>query len=40
MVWPQHADLVANAERLRDELRPGGFTGVVALTGRVNGNSG
>ena len=33
MCWPQHADHAANAEQLRDQLRAGGFTGVVVLTG-------
>jgi acyl transferase domain-containing protein/acyl carrier protein len=31
MCWPQHADHVADAERLRDQLDSGGFTGVVVL---------
>ena len=38
MCWPQHADHVANAERLRGQLGAGGFTGVVVLTGPRNGN--
>ncbi len=38
MCWPQHADQVANAERLRGQLGAGGFTGVVVLTGPRNGN--
>ena len=33
MCWPQHADHVASAERLRGQLGVGGFTGVVVLTG-------
>ncbi len=33
MCWPQHADHVASAERLRGQLAAGGFTGVVVLTG-------
>ena len=36
MSWPQHADHVSNAERLRDQLGAGGFTGVVVLTGPRN----
>ncbi|MGO9552686.1 sulfolipid-1 biosynthesis phthioceranic/hydroxyphthioceranic acid synthase, partial [Mycobacterium sp.] len=38
MCWPQHADQVANAERLRGQLGSGGFTGVVVLNGPRNGN--
>jgi polyketide synthase 5 len=38
MCWPQHADQLANSERLRGELGAGGFTGVVVLTGPRNGN--
>ncbi len=38
MCWPQHADQAANAERLRDLLGSGGFTGVVVLTGPRNSN--
>ena len=33
MCWPQDADHVASAERLRDQLEAGAFTGVVVLTG-------
>jgi acyl transferase domain-containing protein/acyl carrier protein len=38
MCWPQHADHVANAQRLRDQLVAGGVTGVVVLTEPKNGD--
>ncbi|HEY0688292.1 MAG TPA: polyketide synthase dehydratase domain-containing protein, partial [Kribbella sp.] len=39
MCWPQQADFTANAEELRNHLRPGGFSGVVILTGPKNGDA-
>ena len=36
--WPQTADHVAQAARLRDQLEAGGFTGVVVLTAPQNGH--
>ncbi|HUH71712.1 MAG TPA: sulfolipid-1 biosynthesis phthioceranic/hydroxyphthioceranic acid synthase [Mycobacterium sp.] len=36
--WPQQADHPAIAERLRDQIARGGYTGVVVLTGPKNGN--
>ena len=39
MCWPQHADHTSNAEQLRNQLRAGGFTGVVILTGPKNGDA-
>ncbi|HSS23330.1 MAG TPA: SDR family NAD(P)-dependent oxidoreductase, partial [Mycobacterium sp.] len=39
MCWPHNADFAANADQLRDHLRPGGFSGVVILTGPKNGDA-
>lgn len=38
MCWPQNADFEMNAEQLTNQLRDGGFTGVVILTGPQNGD--
>jgi polyketide synthase 5 len=38
MCWPQHADHLANAERLSAHLDGGRFNGVVVLTAPRNGN--
>ena len=37
--WPQHADHLAAAEQMRDQLGGGEFSGVVVLTGSKNGTS-
>jgi polyketide synthase 5 len=37
--WPQQADHASNAQELRSQLRGGGFTGVVVLTGPGNGEA-
>ena len=37
-VWPQPADPSSNGHGLESQLRPGGFGGVVVLTGPTNGN--
>jgi len=37
MSWPHQADHAAQAQRLRDQLEAGGFTGVVVLTAPQNG---
>ncbi|HVQ48627.1 MAG TPA: sulfolipid-1 biosynthesis phthioceranic/hydroxyphthioceranic acid synthase, partial [Mycobacterium sp.] len=39
MCWPPHADHASNAEQLRNQLRAGGFAGVVILTGSENGDA-
>lgn len=39
MCWPLHADHRSNAEQLTSQLRVGGVTGVVILTGPKNGNA-
>jgi polyketide synthase 5 len=38
MCWPAQADHAANKEQLENQLRAGGFTGVVILTGPQNGD--
>jgi polyketide synthase 5 len=38
MSWPQNADHLVNAERLKGYLGTGGFTGVVVLAAPRNGN--
>ncbi|MCV7242331.1 type I polyketide synthase [Mycobacterium mantenii] len=38
MCWPLQAVHTSNTEQLRDQLRDGGFAGVVILTGPKNGN--
>ncbi|BBZ72402.1 polyketide synthase [Mycobacterium paraseoulense] len=40
MCWPPHADHTLNRERLRDQLRAGGFGGLVIATGPGEGGSG
>ena len=37
--WPQQADDTSNAEQLGNQLRAGGFAGVVILTGPKNGDA-
>ena len=37
--WPPHADDTSNAEQLGNQLRAGGFAGVVILTGPKNGDA-
>ena len=39
MCWPQHADHLAIAGQLRNQLAGGGFSGVVVLTGPKDGTS-
>ena len=39
MRWPPDADDTSNAEQLGNQLRAGGFTGVVILTGPKDGNA-
>jgi polyketide synthase 5 len=39
MCWPQHADHASNREQLGNQLRAGGFTGAVILTGPKNGDA-
>jgi polyketide synthase 5 len=39
MCWPQHADNPSATEQLRNQLRAGGFTGVVILAGARNGEA-
>jgi polyketide synthase 5 len=39
MCWPLHADHAANTQQLGNQLRAGGFTGVVILTGPKNGDA-
>ncbi|HEU4363205.1 MAG TPA: sulfolipid-1 biosynthesis phthioceranic/hydroxyphthioceranic acid synthase, partial [Mycobacterium sp.] len=38
MCWPLHADHAANAEQFANQLRTGGFRGVVILTAPKNGD--
>ena len=39
MCWPPHADHTSNKEQLRNQLRAGGFAGMVILTGSANGDA-
>ncbi|BBX73765.1 type I polyketide synthase [Mycobacterium shinjukuense] len=39
MSWPRDCDHVAQAERLRGRLHPGGFDGVIVVTGPMNGTT-
>ncbi len=39
MCWPPNTDHTSHVEKLRNQLRAGGFTGVVVLTGRRSGEA-
>ncbi|MEZ0364244.1 sulfolipid-1 biosynthesis phthioceranic/hydroxyphthioceranic acid synthase [Mycobacterium sp. pUA109] len=39
LCWPQHTDDLTNREQLANQLRAGGFAGVVILTGSTNGDT-